>query len=108
MADPSVRSATPGTLVETGAGIGAARIDGDPVRFASDLTGHDEIYPALISDGTTVEVTTSEAHTYVNQLRGDKVAYVVPAGSCPGLSVSRFRLGCVSSVLDCTSSTPED
>lgn len=81
------------TTVVSGSGGGGAyspSIDGDLVAYYSNPAGDADIYLYRISDAETFQVTNDPAHQWLNNLYGNKVAYVDDRSGPLDVYVSTF------------------
>jgi dipeptidyl aminopeptidase/acylaminoacyl peptidase len=92
LADLSVKPAVRYTLVDNGALVYAPSIHENIVAFEAraSSTSDLDIYLARISDGKIFAVTASPDDQYLNNVFGDKIAYVDASGAATDIHVVTF------------------
>lgn len=78
------------TIVSDGFANEYPSIDGDIVSYQSNINGNLDIFLHRISDGATFQATSSPADQYLNNVYGNKVAYVDGSQGNGDIVVNKF------------------
>ncbi len=91
LANLAIKPVTSFVAVDDGSNVRRPSIDGGLVAFESDAAGDLDIYLYRICDGKVFQITTQADDQFLNNLFGDKVAYVDLRGTSLDVYASRFR-----------------
>lgn len=80
------------TLTSGSAAVAYPSIDGDLVAYEGNEAGNFDIYLYRISDGQTFQVTTDAGDQYLNNVYGDKVAWVTAGAGSTDIFVGAFSI----------------
>jgi len=94
LANLAYKPVTSFAAVNDGSNVARPSIDGDLVSYESDAAGNLDIYLYRISDGKTFQVTTQAGDQFLNNLRGDKVAYVDLRSPTLDIYTTQFAFDC--------------
>lgn len=92
MANLAIKPVTSFVAVDDGSNVARPSIDGGLVAFESDAAGNLDVYLYRMCDGKIFQVTTQQDDQFLNNLFGDKVAYVDLRGTSLDIYATQFSL----------------